>query len=269
MAFSRHEENGLVFHTSDILCGAPHAFTTRLGGVSEGPYASLNLRFSCDDEPGRVLENYRRLCAAAGLRLDRAVATHQTHADRILAVTGADAGKGLVRPRDYEGVDGLVTDAAELPLFVFSADCGISLLIDPDAHCVGAVHSGWRGVALGILPKAVGEMVRRYGARPENIRVAMGASIGPCCFETDDDVPAAMRQALGAAAEPYLERRGEKWHVDLGGINRLRLAQAGVLPAHIDFLPTCTACHPELYWSHRRMGDARGVQGAVISLGKD
>lgn len=270
MAFTRHDQQGLVYHTSDLLApGAVHAFTTRLGGVSGGVYESLNLRFSCGDRRENVLENYRRLCAALGLPPERAAATHQLHHDRIRALTEEDAGKGIARPRDYEDVDGLVTDVPELPLFVFSADCGISLLYDPVSRCVGAVHSGWRGVALGILPKAVAEMERRYGARPEDLRVAMGASIGPCCFETDGDVPEAMYAALGAAADPFMERRGAKWHVDLRGISLRRLRDAGVLPEHTDALPLCTACHPELYWSHRRLGDRRGVQGAVISLGKD
>ncbi|MGM9663051.1 MAG: peptidoglycan editing factor PgeF [Oscillospiraceae bacterium] len=270
MAFTRHDQQGLVYHTSDLLApGVVHAFTTRLGGVSEGPYESLNLRFSCGDARENVLENYRRLCGVLGLPPERAATTHQLHHDRIRALTEADAGKGIARPRDYEDVDGLITDVPELPLFVFSADCGISLLYDPVSRCVGAVHSGWRGVALGILPKAVAEMERLYGAKPENIRVAMGASIGPCCFETDDDVPEAMHQALGAAADPFMERRGAKWYVDLRGISLRRLRDAGVPVEHTDALDLCTACHPELYWSHRRLGDSRGVQGAVISLGKD
>ena len=84
------------------------------------------------------------------------------------------------------------------------------------------------------------------------------------CFETDDDVPEAMRRALGAAAEPYMVRRGEKWHIDLKGINALWLRQAGV--QRIDVCPDCTGCHPERWWSHRKMGDRRGAQAALIAL---
>ena len=269
MAFTRHDCSGLVYHTSDLLSGVKHAFTTRLGGVSEGMYASLNLRFNCDDKRENVIENYRLLCAAIGVDAERAVPTHQLHHDNIRVVTEADAGKLFCKPRDYEDVDGLITNVAEIPLFIYSADCGITLLHDPVTRCIGAVHSGWRGVALGILPKTAEAMCRVYGAKPENIRIAMGAGIGSCCFETDSDVPDAMLAAIGSAAEPFMERRGEKWHIDLRGINVHRLKAMGIRAEHIDLLPLCTACNTDLYWSHRLVGNDRGVQGAVIALRKE
>ena len=131
--------------------------------------------------------------------------------------TAADAGKGLIRDRDYDA-DALITAEQGLPLVVFSADCGILLLHDPDAGCVGAVHAGWRGCAAGIVEKTVREMVRLLGARPERILAAVGPCIGKCCFETDGDVPEAMRaSALGPEAEPYLERRGPEMPRGSGG----------------------------------------------------
>lgn len=268
MSFTLHDRHGPLYHTSDVL-SVPHAFTTRLGGVSEGPYASLNLRFSCEDKRENVIENYRLLCAAIGLDAERAVPTHQLHHDHIRAVTAEDAGKLFSKPRDYEDVDALITNVPDIPLFIYSADCGITLLHDPVSRCIGAVHSGWRGVAMGILPKTVEEMCRRYGAKPENIRLAMGASICQNCFETDDDVPEAMFSAMGEEARPFMERRGAKWHIDLRGINVHRLKALGVRVEHMDLLPLCTACHTDLYWSHRLTGNARGVQGAVIALGKE
>ena len=213
--------------------------------------------------PEHVRENYRRLCAAIGASEERAVLAKQVHGSAVRAVTAADAGKGLLRPVDYEA-DALVTDEPDLPLFVFSADCIIILLHDPEAGCVGAVHAGWRGTARAIVRRAVEAMADRYGARPARIRAAVGPGIGPCCFETDSDVPEAMTAALGEAAAPHLERRGEKWHVDLKALNRLQLTLAGVPEDQIDLCPLCTACRPDLYWSHRRMGERRGVQGAVI-----
>ena len=269
MAFTRHDQNSLVYHTSSLLHGTPHAFTTRLGGVSEGPFASLNLRFSCDDARENVIENYRLLCRAIGVDVTRAVPTHQLHHANIRVVTEEDAGKLFTKPRDYEDVDALITNVPDIPLFIYSADCGITLLHDPVSRCIGAVHSGWRGVAMGILPKTVEKMCRVYGAKPENIRLAMGASICRNCFETDDDVPDAMREAIGSAAEPFMERRGAKWHIDLRGINIHRLTALGVQEAHIDLLPLFTACRTDLYWSHRLTGSNRGVQGAVIALGKE
>ena len=155
-----------------------------------------------------------------------------------------------------------------MTLFVFSADCGTVLLHDPDTGAVGAAHAGWRGCAGGIVEKTVREMVRRYGSRPERLQAALGPCIGQCCFESDGDVPAAMREALGKDAEAYLEKRGPKWHVDLEGLNRQWLLRAGLPRERIEASGLCTACRRDLFWSHRKLGEARGVQcGAIVAGG--
>ena len=270
MAFVSHEHGGVVYHTAENLSAQPgvvHGFSTRLGGVSRGDLASLNLRPAkpSGDEPENVVENYRRFCAAIGAQAENVVFSQQVHTDNIRAVTGEDRGKGLWSPRDYEA-DALITNERGLFLTVFSADCIIILLSDAQAGCVGAVHAGWRGTALGIAAKAVKEMIRRYGASPERMEAAIGAGIGPCCFETHNDVPQAMKKTLGEEAAPYCIPKGEKWRVDLKGLNRHWLEKAGLQPGHIQISPLCTACHPELYWSHRKMGEKRGVQCAMIGL---
>ena len=163
-------------------------------------------------------------------------------------------------------MDALITNEAALPLTVFSADCGTVLLYDPVRQAVGAAHAGWRGCAAGIVEKTVQAMEDAYGSRPADLLAALGPCIGRCCFETDGDVPAAMRDALGADAEPHMERRGAKFHVDLAGLNRQWLLRAGLAPEHIEVSGVCTACRPDLFWSHRKMGDQRGVQAAVIAL---
>ena len=266
MSFVNHEQNGLVYLTSPLLDGVRHGFSTRRGGVSPAPWDTLNLGPGRGDAPENVRENYRRFFGCTGAVPERAVLSLQVHRDDVRLCTAADAGKGLVRERDYEA-DALITAERDLPLVVFSADCGILLLHDPEAGCVGAVHAGWRGCAAGIVEKTVREMVRLLGARPERIRAAVGPCIGKCCFETDSDVPEAMQaSALGAEAEPYWERRGTKYHVDLAGLNRQWLLHAGVAPEHIDVCGLCTACRPDLFWSHRKMGNARGAQVAMICL---
>ena len=270
MGFIRHEREGLVYHRAEnlsALAGIAHAFTTRLGGVSQGELAALNLRSAAasGDSQANVEENYRRLAAALGLPEGRLVLSKQVHGADIRLVTAADAGKGLWRPGDYEA-DGLMTQEPELPLVVFSADCIPLLLADPVRRAVAAVHAGWRGTAQGIAARAVEEMGRAFGTRPEDLVAAIGPGIGPCCFETDGDVPQAMTAAMGREAAPYLRRAGEKWQVDLKGLNLRQLTLAGVAAERIDICPLCTACHPELYWSHRRMGDRRGVQAAVVAI---
>ena len=265
MSFETHEQNSLVWLTSPLLSGVRHGFSTRLGGVSPAPWDSLNLGPGRGDAPENVTENYRRLFACLGADEHRAVLSKQVHQPGVRTVTAADAGKGLLRPRDYEA-DALITSEKDLPLVVFSADCGILLLHDPVTGCAGAIHAGWRGCAAGIVEKTVAELGRAFGARPENLLAAVGPCIGQCCFETDDDVPEAMTAALGNAAEPYLERRGAKWHVDLAGLNRQWLLRAGLAPEHVDTCGLCTACRRDWFWSHRKMGQARGAQVAVIAL---
>ena len=264
MPFETHEENGLVWLTAPLLSGVRHGFSTRLGGVS-APREAWNLGPGRGDAPENVTENSRRLFACLGADEHRAVLSKQVHETGVRTVTAADAGKGLLRSRDYEA-DALITAEKDLPLVVFSADCGILLLHDPVTGCAGAIHAGWRGCAAGIVEKTVRELGRVFGARPEDLLAAVGPCIGPCCFETDEDVPDAMRKALGNAAEPYLERRGPKWHVDLAGLNRQWLLRAGLTPAHIDTCGLCTACRRDWFWSHRKMGQARGAQVAVIVL---
>ncbi len=264
MSFQTHEQNGLVWKTSDQLSGVRHGFSTRLGGVSPAPWDALNLGISRGDDMARVQENYRILCAALGMEPRRTVLSRQVHRNDIRLVTEADCGKGLYRPRDYDSVDAMLCQTLDIPLVVFSADCGIILLHDPVHAAVGAVHAGWRGAASGLVYQTVRRMEELFGTRPEELRAAIGAAIGPCCFETDEDVPQALRAALGDEAETYITRRDPKWYVDLKGVNAHWLRRAGV--SAIDICPDCTACRQDLYWSHRRVGQARGAQAALICL---
>lgn len=265
MPLTECEKNGVVWYSADLL-NTPHGFSTRVGGVSPAPWDSLNLRLGQGDGEAALRENYRRFFAALGLDETRAALSHQTHTANVRRVTEADAGMGLTRPRDYENVDALITDVPDLPLAVFSADCGMVLLHDPVRRAVGAIHAGWRGCAAGIVAKTVQAMADAYGSAPADLQAALGPCIGKCCFETDSDVPAAMRAALGADAEPFLTVHGPKYHVDLEGLNRQWLLRSGLTPEHIAVSGLCTACHPELFWSHRKMGDQRGLQAAVIAL---
>lgn len=267
MSFLTHEQNGLVWLTSSLLDGVCHGFSTRQGGVSQPPFDTLNLAPGRDDDPAAVRENYRRFCGTLGVDPARTVLSKQVHEATVRLCTEADAGKGLLSPRDY-AADALITRDANLPLVVFSADCGILLLYDPIHRAVGAIHAGWRGCAAGIPEKTVQAMTAAFGTRPEDLVAAVGPCIQQCCFETDGDVPTAMTQALGPEAAPYLARQGAKWHVDLSGLNRQWLLRAGLRPERIDRCALCSACRPDLFWSHRKMGDARGAQVAIISLGE-
>lgn len=247
------------------LLAVPHGFSTRLGGVSEGYLASLNLGCHRGDTDENLRENYRRFCAAIGADDQRVVMTNQVHGVEVRAVTKDDIKADLLAPTPFEA-DGLTTDVPGVTLIIFSADCIPVLLFDPVKGVAGACHAGWRGTAGAIAAVTAEAMVSRYGCQVEDIRAAIGPGIGKCCFETHADVPEAMEAALGELARPHMTRAGEKWHVDLKAINRAVLMAAGVLEDHIDVSADCTCCQHERFWSHRYTGGVRGSQAAAIML---
>ncbi len=269
MQIIEHNTNGVPYLTADgfqAAGGAVHGFSTRLGGVSEGIYASLNLGTNRGDDPDRVRENFRRFCAAIGADPAGLVFSSQIHGDQVRSVTAADLGKGLDRPVDYDA-DALITDVPGAVLTVFSADCLPILLYDPVRRAVGAVHAGWRGTALGIVERAVERMCLCYGCRPEDLLAAIGPGISKCCFETHEDVPNAMTEAMGASALQFIEVLPTgKFHIDLKGMNARRLEHAGLTAEHIAVSGECTMCLPDKYWSHRATHGERGSQAAMIAV---
>ena len=254
------QKNGTLEYLVAEGISAPHAFTTRLGGVSTGMFASMNIGLHRGDTPDNVTKNLQILGQAIGFDPQKLICTRQIHSDIVRAVTAADY-LGIDH-HDYPACDALVTAQPGVALKVFTADCTPILLHDPVTGAVGAAHAGWRGTAADIAGKTVQAMVENYGARPENIRAAIGPNIGQCCFQTDADVPQAMLEALGAGAEAYIRQENEKYYVNLKGINAEFLKRAGVMC--IEISDACTKCQSHRFWSHRITGVNRGSQGAII-----
>jgi len=264
MVFNLIKNGELQYMTSGNIA-APHAFTTRHGGKSTGIYYSLNLRIHSDDDREALRQNYKIICGELGTTPERLVFSRQVHEDTVLAVTSADCHADLFSEVPYDA-DGLITDEKGLPLVVFVADCIPILLYDPETPAIGAVHAGWRGTVMDIAGKAVSEMCRNYGSKPENIRAAIGQGIGFCCFETGPEVPGAVRKLLEKDAEDFIKSKGEKSMVDLKGVNRFLLERRGVLPSNIEVSDECTSCSNNKYWSHRATNGRRGVSGAFIMI---
>ena len=239
----------------------PHAFTTRFGGVSEGYLSSLNLGIHRGDRPENVMKNYENLGEALGFDIEKLVFTRQTHTNIVRVADESNCGEGLFREVLPE-CDALVTNTPGVVLAAFTADCTPILLHDPVTGAVGAVHAGWRGTVADIAGNAVRAMRESFGSDPADIRAAIGPNIASCCFETHSDVPNAVLAALGAEGEHCITPRGEKFHVDLKGVNAALLARAGV--KNIEISTECTACRPDRFWSHRKVGNARGSQAAII-----
>lgn len=260
MPFCNHKSGELEYLTAECIT-VPHCFSTRLGGVSEGCLASLNLGIHRGDRPANVLENYRRLGEAVGFELTELVFARQTHTDIVRRITRENALEGLFLPVE-RSCDALITNDPGLALTVFTADCTPILLHDPVTGAVGAVHAGWRGTVADIAGKTVKAMCESYGCKAENIRAAIGPNIGACCFETDRDVPEAVLAVLGPEGQRYIRPAGRKFHVDLKGVNETLLRRAGV--TIVERSEECTACAPDRFWSHRITRGERGSLAAVI-----
>ncbi len=259
MALKAVKKGNLEYLTA-LNLDIPHAFTTRLGGVSEGVFSSLNIAMHRGDDDANVERNFEILADALDFDINNVVLTRQTHSDTVRVVTKDDS-RGLDH-HNYPECDALITNDAGTVLVVFTTDCTPILLWDSVTGAVGAVHAGWRGTAADIADKTVRRMVSEFGCNSADIRAAIGPNIGICCFETDRDVPDAILEAFGKDAEAFIRKTGEKYHVDLKEINALALRRAGV--ENIEISDDCTMCNPDLFWSHRVFGAERGSQGALI-----
>lgn len=263
MAFTENHFNGCVYMTSDKI-KSKHMFTTRHGGVSTGVWESWNFGENRGDDIECVRENYRRAGEIFGVGENDFIITKQVHEIEVRKVSVDDRHK-IGTPVPYNA-DGLVTDIKGQPILIYIADCVPVLLEDSDAGVIAAVHCGWKSSVADILGVAVGKMIK-MGAEPSNIHAAIGASIGKCCFECDDDVPEAVEKYLGGDTEGLLEKKENgKTHVDLRGANRRRLIQLGLKDENIDVSTECTMCSQDKYWSHRGTQGVRGSMAAVIML---
>lgn len=224
-------------------------FSSRLGGVSEGPYESLNLGILTEDEPERVVENRRLLCGSVSVDPETATMAWQAHGAKVLRADG----RGIVRPgTPLERCDGLWTDERERGLMLLTADClPVGLARANGRPGVAALHVGWRGLLGGIAEAGV----EALGGGP--LRAAIGPGIGPCCFEVGEEV-----------AEPFRARFGADIlvgkNLDLVEATERALRTAGC--ESVERVDLCTSCEEELLFSHRRDEGVTGRQGIVAAL---
>ena len=236
--------------------GFVHGFPERTGGVSTGLRASLNMGVRWGDDRQNVEANRRLLAEHAGYDPAQLVATRHVHGVNVYTV-----GEPLAADAEF---DGLVCDREGPVLGAFAADCIPLLFADPEARICGAAHAGWRGTVHGVAVNVVERMIA-IGAQAANIRVALGPSIGPCCFEVGPEVVEEFRAALGDL--PGMVVAGpRKDHIDLRVAMRAMLERAGVPAAQIDDRPPCTRCEAERFFSYRRDGKEGGMHMGFIGL---
>ena len=258
----------LTYPAFEKLEGIIHGFSTRLGGVSRGIYSSMNLSFTRGDEEEAVKENYRRIAQAIGFQTEDIVTSDQTHTANVRKVTEADRGKGITVPRDYQDVDGMVTNVPGLVLATFYADCVPLYFADPVKRVIGLSHSGWRGTVAKIGKVTVEKMKEEYGCHPEDILAAIGPSICQDCYEVSEDVIEEFKTAFAGEYQErlYYKKKNGKYQLNLWESNRLIFLEAGIPEANISMPGICTCCNPEFLFSHRASHGKRGNLAAFLGL---
>lgn len=246
------EETGLV----------THCFTTRLGGVSQGEFSSMNFRTNCADTKENVLKNYEIIATELGVGIDSLVLSKQIHEVRVEKVGLEDCGNGIIRENIFDSADALITNEPGVVLVTSFADCVPVFFLDPKKKVVALAHSGWKGTVKNISAKVI-EKFREYGSEPSDILAAIGPSIGECCFEVGDDVADIFISEYG---EKYAKKYGERFHVNLQSVVCDQLIAGGVKAEKITLAGICTACNSDLLFSHRKTNGRRGNLAAFLGL---
>lgn len=258
LQFNALKESGLVVH----------GFSTRMGGVSEGIYTSMNLSYTRGDRKEAVTENFLRFAKALEVSADAYVFSDQTHTTNIRVVTEEDRGKGFTKPRDYQDIDGLVTNVRGLVLSTFYADCVPLYFADMKQKAIGLSHSGWKGTVGEIGRKTIEVMSKEYGSKPENILVGIAPSICRECYEVSEDVAVEFQKIFPKEEHGKIMDKKEhgKYQLDLWECNKRILLRAGIPEKNISVTNICTCCNSELLFSHRASQGKRGNLGAFLML---
>ncbi len=260
-------QNQVAYYSFEIFQNQPvtSLFTTRNGGVSKGCFDSLNFGFSSGDDTSSVMENYKRLATCLHCNEDQLVTAAQTHTNNIKIITREHAGMGVTRPRDFNDIDGLVTNIPGIGLITAHADCTPVQFYDPEKQVIGVAHSGWSGTLKNISGKMISILESNYQCNPKNLLVAIGPALCQDCFEVDQDVADLFLDSNPLYKE-FMYTHGIKTYIDLRKIIEHQLTSTGVLSSNIECNPICTKCHEELFYSHRRMGTKRGVMASAMIL---
>lgn len=228
-----------------------HAFLTREGGISLHPFRSLNLSTATGDSEKHVSANRKTVASAFHFEPERLVLLHQKHGDRILVLKGSQ-----VPDLQDLACDAILTNSPGWVLGIKTADCLPILVADRAKRIVAAIHAGRQGTALQIARKAIQRMGAEFGSAPTDLWIAMGPSIGRCCYEIDEKV-------FYRGWERFAVPKGQgKWMLDLSAINTDQMKQEGVPESHISRVDLCTRCHPDLFFSYR----GEGTTGRQLSF---
>lgn len=251
--------------------------TSRMGGVSEKEFASLNCGLHVSDRPEHVVANRMKLAEALRIQLEDCTYAEQVHGNEVQVVTRAFAGAGTrTRENEIASKDAFITNEPGVFLHALFADCVPLLFFDPVNRAVGLAHAGWKGTVLQIANATVEAMSKAYGTKPDDLLAAIGPSIHSCCYEVDDYVLSRVKQVMdelvidnaadGSFPPIYEEAGNGKYNLSLQQMNRQIMIKAGILPSHIEMSSLCTSCRTDLLFSHRKENGKTGRMAAWIGL---
>lgn len=245
-----------------------HGFSTRIGGVSEGVWKSMNLSFSRGDDADAVRENFKRMSQSIGVEVESLVFAMQTHTTNVRKVTRKDRGKGIIVPLDYQDVDGLITDEPGVCLTTFYADCVPLFFVDPVHKAIGLSHSGWRGTVGKIGQETLRKMGEEYGTKAEDVIAAIGPSICQECYEVSEDVINKFKEAFDEKywSDLFYQKKNKKFQLNLWKANEIILRTSGVLEENIAVTNVCTNCNSDVLFSHRATNGMRGSLAAFMAI---
>lgn len=255
----------LTFPAFEKQTWISHCFSTRMGGVSQGIYASMNFREDADDREENVRENYRRIAAVLGTDVQRFVRSKLVHGNQIHLVTPKDYGEGVVRPTSLNGYDGLMTNQSGVTLVATFADCVPIYFIDPIHRAIALSHSGWRGTVAQIGQETLKAMEKTFGTEPEQVLVGIGPCICGDCYEVGEEVVLAFQEKMDLDQVVKKKTNG-KYQLDLRKANEKILLKSGVQKEHLFVADFCTCCNSTYLFSHRATFGKRGNLGAFLSI---
>jgi polyphenol oxidase len=267
----RHEQpqtgENLTYYSFDLFEPFPQVpcvISARLGGVSEGYLRSLNLSFRVGDEEQSVITNRSRFYAAVGVEAEAVAQAQLVHGTHIAMVT-SQSPCGV--QHKFAETDGLVTNVPNRALFIPVADCAAVAFFDPKQRVIAMVHAGWKGVIGGIVQKMISTMKEAYGSNPSDILVSVSPSIGPCCYKVREDLVVVFTTAFPTYAHSFfLWQAGGTIHLDMWAAIRWQLHESGIQDEHIEISSICTACHTDLFYSHRAEKGKTGRFAGLIVL---
>ena len=228
-----------------------HAFLTRNGGTSPPPFHSLNLSTAAGDSEERLSENISVIASTFHFKPEGLVLLDQKHRDRILVLKECEE-----RDASDSDYDAVLTDSPDRVLAIKIADCLPILAVDRVKRVIAAIHAGRQGTALQITRKTIRRMGAEFGCFPEDLLIAVGPSIGVCCYEIDEKVFVPEWESFA------VPKKNGKWMIDLAGINMDQMRKEGIREDQISWIDLCTRCHPDLFFSYR----GEGLTGRQLSF---